>query len=313
MIKRVVVVFLLLIILVVSSFYVAVNKPKDKEYQEDILFIVNYGDGLKSIGLNLYQEDLVWHNSIFIAYAIISNKSQSLKAGHYLLNKSMSIVDIVNVFYLGNSAEQRATIIEGWNKNDIAEYLSNTIADFDADVFLSNGAEGYLYPDTYNIPYGYTEEDIIQLMLNNFNKKITEEMRADIASHGKTISDIVIMASIIEKEVRTIEDMALVAGVLWKRIEHNIPLQSCATIVYITGKKSTQVSSEETRIDSPYNTYINRGLPVGPISNPGIRSIEAAIYPKDSEYFFYLSKPDGETVFSKTFDEHVQAKNKYLK
>lgn len=313
MIKRVIIIFLILIVLVATSFYLIINKPKDRGDQEDVLFVVNYGDSLKSIGLNLYREDLIWHNSIFITYAIISNKSQNLKAGHYLLNKSMSIVDIVNTFYLGNSAEQRITIIEGWNKNDIAEYLSNTIADFDVDVFLSKSVEGYLYPDTYNIPYGYTEEDIIKLMLDNFNKKITEEMRIDIARQGKTISDIVIMASIIEKEVRSFEDMALVSGILWKRIEHNIPLQSCATIVYITGKKSTQVTSEETKIDSPYNTYINRGLPIGPISNPGIRSIKAAIYPQDSEYFFYLSKPDGETVFSKTFDEHIQAKNKYLK
>ncbi len=286
-----------------------------KEHNGDVLFVVSPGEGVKNIGLKLYQEDLIWHHYFFNIYAFVSGKGSQLKAGHYLIKDPVTVVDMVNLLYSGNVVDQKITIIEGWNKNDIAGYLSQTIDNFDKDNFLSlvnsQNLEGYLFPDTYNIPYSYSEKEIIKIMIDNFNSKITEEMRSDMTD--KSLFEIITMASIIEKEVRSSEDMALVSGILWKRIEYGTPLQSCATIVYITGKKSVQVSTEETKIESPYNTYINRGLPIGPISNPGLSSIKAAIYPKDSDYFFYLSKSDGETVFSKTFDEHIQAKNKYLK
>lgn len=304
--------FLLILIVGVSFLF---GFYSSKEHDGDVLFAVLPGEGVRSIGLKLYQENLIWHPYFFDIYALISGKGSQLKAGHYLIKEPMTVIDIINLFYSGDVVDQKITIVEGWNKNDIADYLSQTIDGFDKETFLSlvdsQHLEGYLFPDTYNIPYGYSEKDIIKVMLNNFNSKITEEMRRDM--NGKSLSEIVTMASIIEKEVRSPEDKAIVSGILWKRIANGTPLQSCATIVYITGKKSVQVSNEETKIDSPYNTYLNRGLPIGPISNPGLESIKAAIYPKESEYFFYLSKPDGETVFSKTFDEHIQAKNKYLK
>ena len=121
------------------------------------------------------------------------------------------------------------------------------------------------------------------------------------------------MASIIEKEVITLEDKKLVSGILWKRIRIGMPLQSCATIAYITGKNSTKISAEETQIESPYNTYKYAGLPVGPICNPSLDSIIAAIEPEDSNYLYHLSTPEGETIFSRTFEEHNIAKAKYLK
>ena len=105
----------------------------------------------------------------------------------------------------------------------------------------------------------------------------------------------------------------MVSGILWKRLENGIPLQVDATISYITGKKTTEISKEETEIDSPYNTYKYKGLPLGPICNPGLESILASIYPEDSEYLYYLSTPTGETIFSKTLQEHNLAKAKYLK
>ena len=121
------------------------------------------------------------------------------------------------------------------------------------------------------------------------------------------------MASLIEKEVQSTEDMQLVSGILWKRLKNDMPLQVDATVTYLTGKRSTGVSTEDTKIDSPYNTYLYRGLPLGPISNPGTESIEAALHPKTSSYWYYLSAPDGKTIFSTTYEQHVQAKQKYLK
>ena len=121
------------------------------------------------------------------------------------------------------------------------------------------------------------------------------------------------MASLIEKEVISDNDRALVSGILWKRIDNGIPLQVDATVTYIIGKKTTKISIEETKIDSPYNTYAYKGLPIGPIANPGLSAIHAALYPKSSSYLYYLSASDGTTIYSRTFEEHNKAKVKYLR
>jgi len=164
--------------------------------------------------------------------------------------------------------------------------------------------EGYLFPDTYWIRRGASLEEIVEKMKTNFQEK----------TKGLEITpEIVIMASLIEKEVKTKEDKELVSGILWKRLEDKMPLQVDATITYITGKRTTKISKEETQIDSPYNTYKYLGLPIGPICNPGLESIMAALYPKDSEFWYYLSSPEGKTYFSKTLEEHNIKKAKYLK
>jgi UPF0755 protein len=142
---------------------------------------------------------------------------------------------------------------------------------------------------------------------------VSLEIKEEIERQGKSIFDIITMASLLEKEVRTEEDKKIVAGILWKRMEIGMPLQVDATIAYITGKNSTRISKEETKIDSPYNTYKYKGLPLGPICNPGFESIFASLYYEDSDYLYYLSTPEGETIFSKTLEEHNIAKGKYLK
>jgi UPF0755 protein len=172
--------------------------------------------------------------------------------------------------------------------------------------------EGFLFPDTYQISYSAGEKDIIRMMLANFDKKLTKDLREEIVRQNKTIFEIVTMASLLEKEVRTAEDKKLVAGVLWKRLKNRIPLQVDAAVSYITGKKTVKITKEDTQIDSPYNTYKYLGLPLGPISNPGLESIKASIYPKESRYWYYLSTPEGQTIFSRTLEEHNIAKAKYL-
>jgi UPF0755 protein len=122
------------------------------------------------------------------------------------------------------------------------------------------------------------------------------------------------MASVIEKEVRSANDMKIVSGIFWNRIKNGQALESCATLAYILGVNKSQYSYEDTRINSPYNTYINRGLPAGPIANPGLKAIEAAIYPEDTAYNYFLTASEtGETIFSKTYQEHLNNKNKYIK
>lgn len=196
--------------------------------------------------------------------------------------------------------------------------------DFLKDKPKNAGLEGYLFPDIYffasNTFSTIVEnvlskklEMIVRKMLDNFGKKLTPDLRKEIKGQKKTIFEIITMASLLEKEVRTIEDKKLVSGILWKRLENKMPLQVDAAVVYITGRKTTDISISELQIDSPYNTYKYQGLPLGPISNPGLDSISAAVYSEISDYWFYLSTPEGETIFSKTLKEHNLARVKYLK
>ena len=297
---------LIVAVILIGGFliYQGIYYPIEPGSDETVIFLVKKGEGAKEISINLKEQGLIRYSSLFRIYTLIEDKAEELKAGEYELSFSMNVPEIVNKLASGDRIKKMITIIEGWTVKDIANYLE--VEELDSDL------EGYLFPDTYEISPEDGIEEIIEKMLANFDKKLTLELREEIASQEKTTHEIVIMASLIEKEVRTFEDKKIVSGILWKRIESNMPLQVDATITYITGKKSTEILQEELEIDSPYNTYKYKGLPFGPICNPGMESILAAIYPESSEYWFYLSTLEGETIFSKTLKEHSEARAKYL-
>jgi UPF0755 protein len=198
----------------------------------------------------------------------------------------------------------KVTIPEGYTVREIEEKLKIKLP--------GENLEGYLFPDTYYFPLDVSGEEVVRIMHENFEKKIAPYLK-EIEKSGKSLKDIIIMASLIEKEVKTKEEKELVSGILWKRLKAGIPLQVDATITYITGKKTTKIPLEDLKIDSPYNTYKYKGLPPAPICNPGLESILAALYPKESDYWYYLSKPDGKTLFFKDYEEFIVAKAKYLK
>lgn len=320
--------------------------PKEPGSTHQVAFSVKKGEGAKEISINLEKQGIIRHSGIFRVYVLIFSFSQKLQAGDYLLSPSMSIPEIVEKFVAGQVKKERITIIEGWNLRDIADYLESQgvankkdffeLAGYPAEFYSSESSlpqpkdfsgefeflkekskrvslEGYIFPDTYEIIAGTPLEDVIRKTLSNFSQKLTPELRQEIVAQNKSIFTIITMASLIEKEVRTLDDKKIVSGLLWKRLKVGMPLQVDATISYITGKKTTKISREETQIVSLYNTYKYQGLPLGPICNPGSDSILAAIYPEDSDYWYYLSTPEGETIFSKTLQEHNIAKAKYLR
>lgn len=304
--------------------------PKSSLSREQVVFTIEKGQGSREIALNLQDQGFIKWSSDFRLYIAGKGISAQLQAGSYSLSYSMNIPQIVNKFILGEVIKTKLVVPEGYGLKDIEKSLlvnenkaydiSNLKAnDFDNRFsFLKNapdGAslEGFLFPDTYEFSYGPDREEIVEKMLNNFDKKLIPGIRQEIEKQKKTIFEIVNMASLIEKEVKTKEDKEIVSGILWKRINSKMPLQVDATILYLTKKEGSNVSTEETKIDSPYNTYKYLGLPQGPICNPGLESIQAAVYPKTSAYWFYLSTPEGKTVFSRTLEEHNIAKFKYLK
>lgn len=296
---------------------------------------ITKGQGSRLIGAELKKDGFIVSKWAFVTYVTFTNTASYLRPGSYVFTSSASIPDIVKTLASGEKNEIAITIPEGWNIRDIAAYFDERgivagndylviglgqtkPASFDRFTFLKDpprGAslEGFLFPDTYRVFRDATAEDIAIKMLDNFDRKVTPDMRRDMSAAGHTLFQVVTAASLIEKEVVSDEDRAIVAGILWKRLREGMPLQIDATISYITGNHSVGVSIDDTKIDSPYNTYKYVGLPKGPISNPGIAAIKAAVYPKESKYYYYLSTPDGRTIFSQTLDEHNIAKAKYLK
>ncbi|MCX6720387.1 MAG: endolytic transglycosylase MltG [Candidatus Staskawiczbacteria bacterium] len=298
-------VFLLIIFYLCFEIYVPVNPAS----HETIVYTVQKGWGDSDIANNLKQLGIIRSSYFFKFYAVLSLKHSGLQAGEYNLSPRDSIHEIANKMANGDVIRDNVVILEGWDVSDIGQYLeSKGICKKDYFVSLAKGHEGYIFPDTYEIAKGETCEGILSLALANFDKKLTPELRAEIISQKKSIFDIVTMASMIEKEVRSLDDKKIVSGILWKRLAIDMPLQLDATIVYITG--NAQITAKDKLINSPYNTYKYYGLPKGPISNPGIDSITAAIYPTKTKYWYYLT--DGITHFSETLDQHNAAKAKYL-
>ncbi len=245
--------------------------------------------------------------------------------------------------------ESTITIIEGWTTKDISDYLQGQklikAGDFLAlqqkfdvskyPLLAQNPAnadlEGFLFPDTYRIfkPKNNfdpkTGDDIITKMLENFSGKFTIQMQNEAASLHMTVFQIITLASIIEKETgrnaitteqkqKLDEERKTIAGIFYNRLKANYPLESDATINYITQKNNPTPTQEDLDTSSPYNTYKNKGLPPGPICNPSLSSIKAALEPMTTDYFYFLHKqPSGEPVYSKTFEEHIKNKLKYLK
>ncbi|MEK9129791.1 MAG: endolytic transglycosylase MltG [Patescibacteria group bacterium] len=333
------------------NYYYQISTPSQKNTEKKI-FIIKQGEGVNKISQNLKDENLIRSMWNFEVYVWQKKLGKKMQAGEYFLSPDMNIKEITQILVLGKIIPNQKTIkiIEGWDYIEITEYLKNKINISEEDFWsitydlqwknkysflednpLVNNSlismetprferypfviiplEGYFFPDTYQIYKNANAEDFIKKMLDNFDKKLTNKMREDIKKQGKTIFEIITLASIIEKEVPKEEDRKIVAGIFYKRLEMGMRLESCATINFILGDNKKQLSFEDTRIESPYNTYLNKGLPPGPICNPGLSAIQAAIYPQQTDYLFFLSKPNSETVFSKTFKEHNQNKKKWL-
>jgi UPF0755 protein len=267
----------IILFFIIAILFSAVFLPKN--YHSESIFTIRSGESLKEISTNLEKAGLVYWGPIFRAYVLVSGDAKKIKAGTYLFSASMDLPEIVDKFVAGDIATEKITFPEGFDAEQIYQKISGITQVNLADL---QAHEGYLFPDTYQIPYGATSQDIVKMMTDNFANKT--------AGLEFTKEDIV-MASIIEKEVITKEDKALVSGLLWKRLRVGMPLQ----------------------VDSAPETYKVKGLPENPICNPGLESIKAAILPKASQYWYYLSTPEGKTIFSKTLDEHNIAKAKYLK
>jgi UPF0755 protein len=296
---------------------------------------IEKGKRLMEIGEQLEKEKIISGKYYFAYYVWKSGAKGKIAAGEYEIPDQLTIPEIVVLITAieKESNQVKITIPEGWMNKDIESRLKNSnldVTDFSklttqpklfqdkygynflAEIPAGKKLEGYLFPDTYFFAKNSTSEEMIKKMLDNFNTKLTSTFRTAISAQGKSIYEVVTMASILEGEVKSEEDRKIVSGIFWNRIKNGQALQSCATLAYVLGENKKQYSFADTRTESPYNTYLNKDLPPGPINNPGIVSINAAINPTSTNYNYFLSDPEtGKTVFSKTIEEHNANKIKY--
>ncbi|OGN34543.1 MAG: hypothetical protein A3I39_01375 [Candidatus Yanofskybacteria bacterium RIFCSPLOWO2_02_FULL_47_9b] len=319
--------------------------PQEHISKKEVLFAVERGEGSRDIAMRLQEGGLIPSSSLFRLFVLVLGISGKLQAGTYLFSPSMSPIEISRKLAAGDVVKEEITVIEGWNLRDIGLLLENKgmfraeelweLAGFpavdyrnapnlpfpkdflDDFPFLKDkpsfvGLEGYLFPDTYRVRAGESAKESVKRMLSNFQDKIAD-FENEIARQKRTLFEVLTLASLLEKEVPSQKDRALVAGVLQNRLSLGMPLQVDATISYLTGKKTVQITKDDTEIDSPFNTYKYPDFPLGPIANPGLQSIEAALFPKENPYLYYLSTLNGETIFSKTLEEHNAAKVRFLR
>ncbi len=332
--KKKLIILLVIIMVIVGGFFyfrTQVYFSHGAQTQSGV-FEIQKGEGNAQIAANLQDKGIISNKIYFWFYLKTHNLLNKVYPGDYLLNGDMTIPEIAVIITNPKKVYEKVLFKEGWTMKQMAEELKSHGFDDAAFLNMANNPsqdilsqfsvladkpksatlEGYLFPDTYYFSREATPEGILKKILNNTEVKINNDLRAEIKKQGKLIFDIITMASVVEREVSTTEDRALVSGLFWNRIAVGQPLQSDATLSYIYNDKIDAHSLEQTKVDSPYNTYQNKGLPIGPVANPGLSSINAAIYPKNSPYNYFLSDPQtGQTIFSKTFEEHVDNKVKY--
>ena len=331
-IKAILILIIVLVITILSYFAWTIYAPVSSA-TNDHYFVVEKGEGVKVITKHLEREGLIKSDFNTRTYLWLKGLEGQLKAGTYKLNNHMSTRQVIKALVAGDPQEEvTVKIIEGWTNKEIGEYLEGlglfpkeefwqaTLgrSDLAFEYNFLNGdndydLQGFLFPDTYRVYKDAKPEDIIRRMLDNFENKVSEDLRKEAVEKNITLHQAITMASIVEKEVPDDSNRQLVANIFYKRLNINMALQSDATVNYATGKSALQPTYDDLAVDSPYNTYKYQGLPPGPINNPSLSAITASIRPVKNDYWYFLTTKEGEVIYSMTGEEHLENKAKYLK
>ncbi|MBU1179959.1 endolytic transglycosylase MltG, partial [Patescibacteria group bacterium] len=266
------------------------------------IITIEKGTLFKKVAIDFEEQHLIRSAFWFDSYGWLLRSREQVKAGEYFFERPLSATKLFREITQngGKNNFVRVTIPEGATVDEINLIFKG----FGFENFgIDKSLEGYLFPDTYFVPLDISAEQMIKVMRETFDKKVAPEMKE---------KDIVIMASLLEKEAGKKEDMETISSILWKRIDVGMPLQVDAVFPYIMGKHSLQLTTEDLKIDSPYNTYLHKGLPPGPICNPGLDSLGAALSSTETDYWYYLSDKNGIVYYSKTYEEHLSKRKKYL-
>lgn len=306
------------------SLYHFANKPAGTSSEQELIPVLP-GENFTSLASKLKQRNIITDVDSFKLLALIRGQDKKLKAGEYPLSVAMTPNQVLDVLVDGKTHLYRLTIPEGYTIKQIADEVEKNdlgstgtvlalatdpelIAELNLDV---QTLEGYLFPDTYYFPKGVSTETIIKKMVARFKEQFPPKWEKRAQDLNRSVHEIVTLASIIEKETGDASERPLIASVFHNRLKRKMRLQSDPTVIYGIPDFDGNIKRKHLDMPTPYNTYTIKGLPPGPIANPGRASIEAALYPAHTDYLFFVSKKDNTHYFSKTNDEHEKAVQKY--
>ncbi|MEK7109423.1 MAG: endolytic transglycosylase MltG [Patescibacteria group bacterium] len=273
------------------------------------------GQTLAQVGEQLKAKHLIRSVAVFEGLVRLLGSDQKIYAGEYFFSGKQDAWVVAERLVSGDYelTPIRMVFYEGLTAKQMADLLAKKVPDFDAGIFLAEGQpkEGYLFPDTYFVLPGEDPLLLLRAMQNNFDARVAGAS-STIQKFGKSLPEVIVMASLLEREAADSQSRRIIAGILWRRIAIGMPLQVDAVFPYIIGKNTFQLTKEDLRVDSPYNTYKYKGLPPGPIANPGMSSILAAVTPIKTNYLFYLSDKQGNFHYSATYAGQLANSRKYL-
>lgn len=321
-----VVISVTLILIVVAGFLWNLNPPQFGTKQNGI-FKIRYGSSLREVSRDLKSEGYIRNRLVYEWYVRLHPRGRMAKAGWYRLSPGMSVSQIVKILQRGTPQEISLTVPEGLTVKEIAallgekglvnpqsflarlqdrQFLTGILGDMAPTTLDNNFPEGYLFPDTYNLVLPVTEKEIITVMLNRFREVFHQNFGTLSPAKRRQI---LIVASLVEKEAKHDVERPIIAAVFYNRLRIGYPLQSCATVQYALGTRKKRLYDKDLQVNSTFNTYLHYGLPPGPIANPGLASLKAAADPAQVGYLYFVAKPDGSHVFSRTYREHLNAQH----
>ncbi|MGX4598820.1 endolytic transglycosylase MltG [Faecalimicrobium sp. JNUCC 81] len=322
----------IILIILIGIFVFMQIGAVDRNNKENIVIEIPQGASVGTMSNILYENNLIKNKTLFKVVVKLSNKAPSIKAGKYLLNKTYSNNDILNVLASGKTYNDgiKVTIPEGATSKEIVsllvdkklgtkenyEKLIKNPKDFYKEAsFLKEdditSLEGFLYPETYYFDKDVSEKEVLNTMLLGFKNVYSDKLKDRQKELKMTLAQVVNLASIVEKEAVLDEDRPTIASVFYNRLDIDMPLQSDATVQYIFEERKKIVTYNDLKINSPYNSYKNKGLPPTPIANPGIKSIEATLYPEDTEYLYFVAKMNGGNNYSTNYEDHLKYVKEY--
>ena len=305
-----------------SAAYLLTNSPNLADPDQEIFVHVASGDRAKDVAKKLEQKGVIGNRHLFVLQVKLNGVADQFKKGTYTFHGNMTSDEVIAKLVAGETTVIKFTIPEGFGIKEIAERLSKEglvnkekflqkakdFAPYDyieehADVRYR--AEGFLFPDTYTIQTEMNEEEIMEMMAADLDHRLTPKLRRRAKEMDLSLYELITLASLVEKEARYDEDRPIIAQVFFKRLELGMPLQTDASLQYLMDAPKEDVLISDTKIESPYNTYQNQGLPPGPIASPGMAAIEAVLYPADTDYLYFVADRDGHNHYSYAYSDHL--------
>ncbi|MCF8067834.1 MAG: endolytic transglycosylase MltG [Desulfobacterales bacterium] len=320
----------ILSVAILFTFYIGLlryaEQPTDSHSENHIVFIVPPGSGFNTVAKELLDKKLIHSPVKFRYYAWVKGYEKRLKAGEYLLSAVMTPRMILDHLSSGKVMLYRVTIPEGYNINQVSRRFANSGLDLDTSTLLAafsdpdlinhfgikaSSFEGYLFPDTYFFPKGTSIKNIIGMMVSHFNTQFSPEWKVRAKELNLTVHEVVTLASIIEKETGAAEERPIISSVFHNRLKRKMRLETDPSVIYGIKDFDGNITRKHLKTLTPYNTYMIKGLPPGPIASPGAAALEAALYPAETNFLYFVSKKDGTHHFSTNYSSHIQAVKKY--